>query len=146
MCAQALLSLLMTAGFALAVDLEVVKLDLSILSPDQQRNLALQITTDAHFESRLENCGFKPDFERRAIEAITACLTPETVDRLKSFYRSAKERQSKFIAEAVNKTGPERIDCASDYEKNWLKKVSKDLDDDVVRLDRMCRACPVCRN
>jgi hypothetical protein len=100
----------------------------------------------AHFEARLENCGFSPDFERRAIDAIKPCVRDDAIAQLRSYYKNQKQIAFKLIFEARDKTGPERVDCSLDSEKDWLRRVSKDLDDQVRKLDRMCRACRICRD
>ncbi len=62
------------------------------------------------------------------------------------FYRKLKEDSVKGIADSQKKTGPERVDCSSEYEKKWLGRVKAILEREVQRLDRMCRACIVCRD
>jgi hypothetical protein len=153
----AAIGLALFASCCMASEINLIKLDnLKFLTPSQEQNLRIQIVMLAHFEARLENCGFKPNFERRAIAVVSACLTPAAIAPLVSYYRSQKEvsfqiiaesqNKTQIIAESQNKTGRERVDCSSDYEKQWLARVSKDIDNTVRDLDRMCRACAICGN
>jgi hypothetical protein len=100
----------------------------------------------AYFEAQNEYCGFKPDFERQAIAAVNACVKIEAIDELRAFYRNQKQRAFKLITESQDKTGPERVDCSSETQKEWMRDVRKLLNDHIRDWDRKCRACLICRN
>jgi hypothetical protein len=127
---------------AMATETTPVKLGLELLNEAQKKELVMQVFYAAYFEARLENCGFRPDFERRVAAAVSACIKPESLASLVSLYRRIKEDGVKSIAE--DRKGPSRINCASKAEQAWLKGVRQTLENNVTELQRMCRSCTIC--
>ena len=126
---------------AVSHDVRLAKLDLPLLSDSQRINLSFPIRLMATYEAIEEYCKYyQPRFESRALAAVAACVTPESITTLRKIYRSVKDDVAKGMAER----GPAAYDCDSEAGKNNLKLMRSDLEGQLGKLDQMCRGCLIC--
>lgn len=122
------------------------RLSLDALSPAQQRRLDKEVTILAALTAQLEHCGYKPDMERRAVAAVAACVTQESLAKVVNLYRSQKAQATKTTNAMLGPDGKPPDTCTVGPWPQWLKSTNQIVENEIRMLARMCRHCPICGN
>jgi hypothetical protein len=124
---------------------QFAQVSLDRLTVEQRRELSMHLGYLAHFDARLENCGFHSHVEQRSIAAVSPCIRPDSLAPLRAFFRQQKAATFKLIAESQNGPENQRVDCSKQSERAWLDTLKPIIGNHIRELDRMCRACTFCR-
>jgi hypothetical protein len=121
------------------------KLDLSKLDRSQMTFLLHRIDALSFESAILSHCGRPYDFERRATQAIRACVTADALGTVDSIYQTSMRKNAGWV-DAFKPSwpcrGPFVIGGHSyDDEAVVVDDMKKDLDATVDQIAQMCRTC-----
>ena len=126
-----------TLGAPALAGIEKVKFSLSDLNHEDRKSIFEQATTLGAIEAQFEYCGFKTEIVPRAMRAVQACVTTESLKQvISAFRRSKSDMEIALRSEAV--------DCSDETRRAWYRQTKAAIDKYIENITRMCRNCLVC--
>jgi hypothetical protein len=133
----ALATLLCCPSVATGDDVIRVKLGMEWLTAEQQQVLWRRVEQYAGMESFVSFCGRPSQIERRVINAVQPCITPDTLQLVTSrFRKNLNDKKSRISAD--------RTICEEQKAKTLVKQIHTAIDNMVDEIARMCRSCLIC--
>lgn len=112
-----------------------VKLGMNAMTTSQAAQLWEDVELYARFEAFLAACGKSSNIEKRLRAAAQDCVDAPSLQKVEDRFRALK---AGHIRES------HRLQCNTDFGKNYTTAIYKAVDEAVANVTRACKACFIC--